>query len=173
MVVINKIIVNLTTEYNETDVPFLYIRRYECKYLYEYISSCERNSTIENPEYKKQNNQYTIITKFNDNLEYIFIEIKPKYDIDYMIVETEFIEIYNSRFLFKTNYFILFIIAAIIISLIVICIIFIIMKCKANSMDLPISPLYPNNENEIPQNFAPQLQQRDPYSQNNYPNQQN
>ena len=72
-------------------------------------------------------------------------------------------EIYNSIFHFRDEYFILFIIAVIIIILVVICI---IMKCKENPMDLPISPLYPNNENEIPQNFSPEPQQRDPNSQN-------
>ena len=169
----SEIVIILTTEYNKTKIPFYYLKIYEClEKSYDFISSCQKISIIENLKYKIENNQYILRTQINKafNIYYdIYIEIKPQYYINCMRVETL---VMGESYIEYNYYFIIFcVIAIFLISIIIACC---YIKCKeSNVNDLYISPLNYNNQNEImPINPVPQRQQGNPYSQNNFSNQQ-
>jgi len=143
---------NLTV-YNEKRNPFSYIRIYECKSLNRPLSFCDRITTNNYPIFNRQNNQNKITFKFNSTFDYYYyaiIEIRPNYDISYMLAEYEYI--YSREQYSESNFglIILIIISPIIIAIIII---FIIWKCKrsklSNSIESEKSPLYPNNQNEL------------------------
>jgi len=148
-------ILNLTV-YNATRNPFSYIRIYECISTYNSLSFCERITTNRYPEFSRQNNQYKTTIKNNNefNTAYdIYIEIRPNYDISYMLAETEVVDLRKSYSKFSVILIIFIILSAIIL---VVIIIFIILRCRRsnslNSIKSIETPLYlndQNNQNEL------------------------
>jgi len=144
---------NLTV-YNGKRNPFSYIRIYECKSLYRPLYFCERITTNNYPVFNRQNNQNKIIFKFNstsDPYYDVIIEIRPNYDISYMLAEYEYI--YTREQYSESNFGLIILIIISTIIIITIIIIFIIWKCKRSKLSNPIeseeSPLYPNNKKEL------------------------
>ena len=145
-------ILNLTV-YNGNREPFSYIRKYECKSLYNSPIFCERRTTNNYPVFNRQNNQYKITITNNNAFDTsidIVIEIRPNYDISYMLAELDEVNMRENYSKFNFGLIILIIISTIFI---VIIIIFIIWKYKrstlSNSYESKESPLYPNNQNVI------------------------
>ena len=91
-------VLNLTV--NSSRFPFSYIKIYECDGPRQSLSFCERITTLKNYKYTYQNNQYNITIENNNTFDTaydIFIEIIPKYDINYIYANTEVIFLSKSE----------------------------------------------------------------------------
>ena len=113
------------------------------------LSYCYRIITIRYLEFNRQNNNYKLTSKINSTLDTydILIEIRPNYDISYMLAEAEVFDICTSESKFDVSLMIIIILSTIIVVIITV---FIILKCKQSKLSNLTgsieNPLLPDNQ---------------------------
>ena len=136
--------------YNMSNMPFSFIKIHES--FYPYSMSQWKKNTTKQIKFKEKNNilELTIEKKNTLNAHiFLFIEITPDYDINYMVAEAEITE--N----FKIDDIGSIIIIIIEIIIFILMILYIInhfkkcIKCLSKSKDISLSNLDLNNQNEI------------------------
>ena len=131
--------------YNINSSPFTSIKIHECYRPY-FLSFCEKNITKKIKFINKNNLYEATIEKENTNLNkhlFLFIEIIPEIDINYMVMETTI----NDYFKINTSTLIVIIFEIITLILMILCIIIHFKKSKlSKSKNISSSStLLPNN----------------------------
>ena len=136
--------------YNVSKAPFSSILIRECYYengVYGNINECEKKST-QKIKFKKINDRYEATFEKKNTLDrhlYLFIEIIPECDIQYIVAETKI----NEYFKISTSTLIITIIIIIILIIMILYIIIHFIKCLSlKSKQLSLKDLAPNQQNE-------------------------
>ena len=136
--------------YNVSKAPFSSLKIYDCYYNYRDLSYCHKNRT-QKIKFKKNNDRYEASFEKKNTLNihtFLYIEIMPEIDINYMVVETSIVDYFK----ISTSTLILIIIVIIILILMILYIINHFKKCiklkskNSSSADLALNK---QNENEL------------------------
>ena len=136
--------------YNMSKMPFSFIKIHESFYAYS-MSQWKKNTTKQ-IKFKEKNNILEITIEKKNTLNahiFLFIEITPDYDINYMVAEAQITENFKID---DIGSIIIIIIEIIIFSLMILYIINHFkkcIKCLSKSKDISLSNLDLNNQNEI------------------------